>query len=142
MKDFRSQAHLLQAPGAEVLDQHLGAFGQAEQDVDGVRLAQIQGQALLVAGIDLPVAIHPAILPGAQRIALAGGLDLDDLGPEVGQLQAQHVAGDQPRKVEHADARERAQVVGIEAEVHQRVPMGVPGEPTAPGMRSGGAVSR
>ena len=46
--------------------------------------------------------------PVAQRIALAGVLDLDHLGAEVGELQGEHVARDQARQIEHDDAVEGA----------------------------------
>ena len=52
--------------------------------------------------------------PVAQRIALARVLDLDHFGAEVRELQAQHVAGDEAREIEHADAVERAFGVGTE----------------------------
>ena len=52
--------------------------------------------------------------PVAQGIALARILDLDHLGAEIRELQAQHVAGDEPRQIEHADAVERALGVGTE----------------------------
>ena len=39
---------------------------------------------------------------------LPGSFDLDHLGAEVGKLQAEHVAGDEPREIEHANAVERA----------------------------------
>ncbi len=47
------------------------------------------------------------VAPVAQRIA-RGRLDLDDVGAEIGELERQHVAGDQPRQVEHAHAGERS----------------------------------
>jgi hypothetical protein len=49
----------------------------------------------------------PGDPPLAQRIAAIRAFDLDHLGAEIGQLQAQHVAGDEPREIEHAHAVER-----------------------------------
>ena len=77
----------------------------------------------------------------AERVA-GLGLELDDLGAEVGELERQHVAGDQAGEVEHAQAVERAGLLGVERGRGQTVAIGVTGEPTAPGRRSGGAVRR
>ena len=45
--------------------------------------------------------------PGAQRVADFRVLDLDDLGALVGQLQADHVAGDQAGQVYDPDPVQR-----------------------------------
>jgi hypothetical protein len=109
-----ADAHGLERARAEALDEHLRAGREPLEQVPALRLAQGERHALLVAGVDLPVSADPVDLPVAQRVALAGILDLDHLGAEVGELQAQHVAGHQPRQVEHADAVERAPGVGME----------------------------
>src|ERR1700693_5222312 len=43
-------------------------------------------------------------------------LDLDDGGAEIGELERQHVAGDQAREIEHAHAVERAPGARIETD--------------------------
>ncbi len=53
-----------------------------------------------------------AVTPVAQRVA-RGRLDLDDVGAEIGELEGKHVAGDEPRQVEHAHAGERPGGGGI-----------------------------
>ena len=68
--------------------------------------AQIQRQRPLVAPIDLPEQRVPLVLPLPQRIALRR-LDLDDVGAEIAKLQAEHIAGDEPRQVHDADAAQR-----------------------------------
>src|SRR5690349_8182223 len=52
--------------------------------------------------------------PVAQRVAALRVLDLDDLGAVIGELQAQHVAGDEARQVDRADALERPVGIGCE----------------------------
>ena len=110
----RREAHLFERAGAEILDQHLGGRDQVEQQLAAARRAQAQRDALLVAGVELPVDADPVRLPGAQRVALAGILDLDDLGAEIGELRRDRVAGDEPRHVDDPDAVERAGGIGLE----------------------------
>ena len=70
-------------------------------------MAQVENNGTLVAGVGLPVQLMAAIAPIAQGIAV-GRLHLDDVGPEIGKLEGEHVAGDQTREIEHAQVRERA----------------------------------
>ena len=112
VQHVRPEPHLLQRAGAVVLDQHLRRRQQVEQYVASCLRPQVQRQALLVPRIDFPVQALALPAPGAQRIADFGVLDLDDLGALVGELQADHVAGDQARQVHHADAGQRHRGVG------------------------------
>jgi hypothetical protein len=57
-----------------------------------------------------------AVAPVAQRVARRR-LDLDDVGAEIGELEREHVAGDEPRQIEHAHAGERSGGVGLEREL-------------------------
>src|SRR5262249_5385227 len=68
----------------------------------------------------LPIGRDTLDAPIAQRIALLRILDLDDLGAEIGELQAQHVAGDEPRQVDDPDPVERPQGIGRKS-FHYRV---------------------
>ena len=52
--------------------------------------------------------------PRAQGVADFGVLDLDHLGALIGELQADHVAGDEAGKVHHADAGQGHRGVGFE----------------------------
>ena len=119
-----AEAHPLERAGAVVLDQHLRALGERQQQLLGAGLAQVQRHALLVAGVLLPEQRVALDAPMAQGIALVGVLDLDDLGAEVGELEGDHVAGDQPRQVEHGDAVERAG--GVRSERDHGRPWGWP----------------
>ncbi len=78
------------------------------------RRAQVQRHALFVARIDLPVDADPVGLPGAQRVAPFRVLDLDHLGAEIGELQADHVARHEPRHVDDPHPVERAPRLGLE----------------------------
>jgi hypothetical protein len=108
VQDLGPEPHRLERAGAEILDQHARAAGEAEQQFAPARLAQGKRQALLVARIELPMDADAVRLPGAQRVAPLRVLDLDHLGAEIGQLQADHVAGNQPRQVDDPDPVERA----------------------------------
>jgi len=80
------KSHLFERAGAEIVDQHLAARDQIEQQVAAAPVAQPQRDALLVAGIELPMDANAVRLPGAQRIALHRIFDLHDLGAEIGEL--------------------------------------------------------
>ena len=56
----------------------------------------------------------------ARVVAGAGVLDLDDVGAEVGEVERADRAGQEPRQVEHADARERGRVVRVAVRVAVR----------------------
>ena len=89
---LRAETHRLKRPRAEILDQHLGGGSEVEQQLAPPRFPEAQCEALLVARIDLPVDADTVGLPGAQRVALLRVLDLDHLGAEIGELEADHVA--------------------------------------------------
>ena len=95
MQNFRPEADLLERARAEILDQHLARRRQIEQQFAPFCLAQRQRDALLVAGVELPMDADAVGLPGAQRIALLGVLDLQHLGAEIGELRGHRIAGDQ-----------------------------------------------
>jgi hypothetical protein len=99
------EAHLLQRVGAEALHQDGGRFDELQQQRDRLGLAQLEREALLVAGVELPVQLHAFRAPRAQRVARLG-LDLDHFGAEIGEHAREGVAGHQPREVEDANASE------------------------------------
>ena len=109
------EAHLLQRAGAKVLDEHVGRGDEPQQRILGGGVAQVEHERALVARVGLPVQREAGVAPVAQRIARRR-LDLDHVGAEVGELQRQHVAGDQARQIEHADAVERAARGRVEAD--------------------------
>src|SRR5205823_2283268 len=85
-------------------------------------IAQAQRDALLVAGVELPMDADALALPGAQRVALRRVFDLQDLGAEIGELRRDRVAGNQPRQVDDPDAVERTGDVGFERFFRQAHP--------------------
>src|SRR5262249_32134025 len=89
---------------AQELDEQPLALGHAQVERDQPLAAALHGPPERVA-VDLPGA------PRAQGVELAGRLDLDDLGAEVGQ----HPAGERPRDegphLDDAQPRERLPLV-------------------------------
>ena len=90
--------------GPEVLDDHVAALGQIEDQVDALGSGQVDRQeplAHVLAGEQHRQAA-PAGVAGAQQVAL-GRLDLEHLGPEVGQHPGARRAGHDPGEVEDPD---------------------------------------
>ncbi len=114
VQDLGAKPHRLERARAEILDQHLRAGEQIAQQRAPARLFEVERHALLVARIDLPVDADAARLPGSQRIALVRILDLDDLGTEIGKLQAQHIAGNEARNIDDPYSVERTGGPGLE----------------------------
>ena len=88
----------------EILDQHIGLFEQLHQDLTALGRIGIERQALLVA-------IEVAEEAGAEAAQLARAvavdrLDLDHLGPEVGQDHAAGRPQDRVGEFDDADALE------------------------------------
>lgn len=102
-QNVASEAEPLQHPGPVALHQNLGVLGEAHQGVPAILGPDIERDALLVAGIHLPVQRHAVIEPVAQGVAATGFLNLEHLGAEVGKLQREHVSGYEARQVQHPD---------------------------------------
>src|SRR5712691_3409180 len=113
MQPRGGELHRLERARPKILDEYMGAGEESQQQRLPLGVAQIERHALLVAGIDLPMHADAVHAPIAQRIAFGRILDLHDFGPEVGELQAQHVAGYQPRQIEHPNAVEWTPPVGM-----------------------------
>ena len=86
------EAEPVQDPGAEVLDEHVGALHQLPEDPLPVLGLQVQGDGLLVAvageevgGLRVVGRAHEGRSPAAGVVARAGVLDLDHPGAEVGE---------------------------------------------------------
>ena len=94
--------------------------GRAEHGVEGKRpgpgepsgARQVDSKRGLVAvdGIEIGRAAGVVVgrAPGTGVIAAAGALDLDHLGPEVGEQHRRERAGEHAREIEDAQARQRA----------------------------------
>src|SRR6266566_1156148 len=112
-KQVRAERHLLERAGAEILDEHVGALGEPQQRLLPARDAQIEHDRALVAGVNLPEQRLAVVEPIAQRVAVRR-LDLGHFGAEIGELQREHVAGDEPRQIDDAHALERPALGWIE----------------------------
>ncbi len=105
----------VQHAGAEALEQHVGLAHEPQQhlaprlrlEVDADRaLVAVQREEQRRAG----ALLRPLVVRRrpAHVVAQPGVLDLQHVGAEVGQQPRAEPARQQPRQVEHADARERA----------------------------------
>ena len=123
----RAEAHLLERSHAEALEEDIGGAHQLAQDLLALLRAQVEGQALLVPRIDLPVGtdalrmVGPGLMPGTQRVALLRVLDLQHLRAEIGQGKRHHVARHEAAQVQHANpvegtTRRRIEAAGLEGE--------------------------
>jgi hypothetical protein len=106
----RPEPPALHGAGAEVLDQHVGVGRQSAHDVLRGRVFQVQRHRALVARLHLPpdrgaVFEQP---PFAQRVARAGGFDLDHIGAEIRQRLGRERPGDQLPEFEDLEAGKRA----------------------------------
>jgi hypothetical protein len=88
---------------AEVVDDEVGADGEAPRQVLPARVVQVDH--------DAPLAAHERAREAAAAVAEVGAaavLDPDHVGAEVGEDARRDGAGDDPGEVEDADAVERA----------------------------------
>ena len=94
----RAEAPALQRARPEVLQQHVGPFGEPADQILAAGIAQVDGDRLLVPRHHRPPQRHPVRLlpaPLPHRVALPGLLDLDDLRAEVAEQLAAERAGEQ-----------------------------------------------
>ena len=99
-----TQVPLLQCAGPEVLDDDVAALGEVTEEFPTAGRAQIERDALLVAGVHRPeemMSVDLGLPPGADRIRRAGWLDLDDLGAHVAEQSGGERPGDQRADFEH-----------------------------------------
>src|SRR6185295_1064250 len=99
------QPHALDHARSEVLGEHVGAVDEPHQHRLPARVLEIQGDRALVAVVVEIVRRHAAAPVGdvAGEIALEA-LDLDDVGPLVGEEHGGRGAGNDARQVDYADA--------------------------------------
>ena len=108
-----AQPPFLHRARLEVLDQHVGAFEQAQQHRLALRLAKVQRQRALVA-VDADevagVALVERRAPVAHLVALRR-LDLDHLGAVVRQDHRAVGAAEHPGQVDDLDPGQRARAI-------------------------------
>src|SRR4030095_16043534 len=91
--------------GPEVLQHDVGLCHEGREDFLALGAAQVQADALLAAAVDGEIDALSADHGGMPPCFLAAEwLDLDDLGPEVGQEHAAAGPRLEPRPLENADA--------------------------------------
>ena len=103
------QTPLLQGVGAEVDDDDVGLARKLFEDLAALLAVEVQGQALTIAGDHLPPYRH--IAPQRRDVAhvVALGLfDLDHFRAVFGQQRTRIGGGEERRRIEDADAAERA----------------------------------
>ena len=104
------QPPLVELAGPEVLEHDVALLRQPRRDLAGRLLAQVEHDRSLVAADARPpeavaVAGHA---PSPHRVAVAGRLDLDDVGAVVAEQLARERTGDEVAQLEDADAVERS----------------------------------
>src|SRR6185295_11851572 len=99
------QPHALDNARPEVLDEHVGAVDEPHQHRLPARVLQVEGNRALVPVVVEIVRRHAAAPVGdvAGEVALEA-LDLDDVGPLVGEEHGGRRAGDDAGQVDDADA--------------------------------------
>ena len=83
-------------------------------------------------------------LPGAQRVAASGLLDLQHFRAKIRELEADHIAGNQARHVDHSHAVERAGRFRFERflrHAHRSTPIAQASEPLTLPAQAGDARS-
>ena len=99
-----AHAQLLRHAGPEVLDVHVRRLHQLVQALAVGLLLGVERDAALVAVVGLEMRAVEAALEGAERVARARLLDLDDVGAQVAQHHAAGRPGDERALLEHAHA--------------------------------------
>ena len=100
--------------GAEVLVHHVGPAAETLGDGEGLRLAQVEGDAELawvdvgVVGGAVAAGLAPEGRPDARAVEAVVGLDLDHRGAVDGEHLGDERPGDGPSEVGHLHPVERA----------------------------------
>ncbi len=119
-EDVRAEPELLGEAGAQALEEHVGAVGEAQERVAPARVTEGQPERALARvrrEEHRPLAVPERRAPGARVVARVRPLDLDDVGAQRSQDLRAVRARDRRRHVEHARPLERP-VHGA----HHRVP--------------------
>jgi hypothetical protein len=104
------QAQPLGDAAAIGFDHDVGPLSQAHERGPSLGARQVEGDAALVAvdgDEDRALAAEVGAVGGARGVADGGLLDLDDVGPHVGQIHSAGGAGDEVRELEDAIAGQR-----------------------------------
>src|SRR5262249_23476612 len=104
-----AETETIHRAGTEILDQHVALARQASQDLDAVTGLEIQRHALLAAvdRHEIRRFTQDERRPLPRVVALAGLLDLDDLGAHVAQHHGRERPGQHAGEIEHANTLKR-----------------------------------
>ena len=105
-EDVISQSKLLHDAGPVILEQHVGAGDELEQDRSALVRAQVELNAALAAIVGDEIRTVLLAAKGPERIAALRMLDLDHLRAEVGQHHARKRSRDHGAQLDHAHALE------------------------------------
>jgi hypothetical protein len=107
-QDVPAEAPFFERAGHVILDQDVGVTTEAPEQRLSAAVREVQRDRALAACIHLPPQLTAIAEPGAQGIAAARVLDLDDVRAVVGQGRREDAPGDQARAVDDPKTRERA----------------------------------
>lgn len=127
-----TQTPLLQRAGPETLDHHVGGLDQLQEQLLPAWVAQVEGDAALVAGMDGPeevVTVQLGLAPVPQRVRPVGCLDLDHVGAMICQQPSAERAGDEGPELQDPDAVEGGRGDRI---IGHPLTLGTPGRPRYP----------
>ena len=113
MQLVRPKSPTLHYTRAEPFDQDVGLLSQFLQYFLACGMGQVEGNGLLVAGVDFPPegnTVHERP-PVAQRVSGSGPFHLNDLGAEVGHQAAGSSSGNDDGEVQYLQAAERTWLV-------------------------------
>ena len=102
-----ARAKLFSDARTEVLDEDIGAFDERVEDGQIFGCLRIQRDGALVAIVGLKMGAVETALERAERVALAGTLDLDHIGTEIGQLHRSGGTSDVGPHFHHKDVLQR-----------------------------------
>ena len=106
-----AEADAVEDAGPEVLEHDVASRCQIGHEIAARLGAEVDGDAALAAILlrEVDGQTADARLCGSSEVAL-GRLDLDDVGPQIGECLAAGRAGEHTRQVEHSHTGERARV--------------------------------
>jgi hypothetical protein len=109
VEDVGAKVPALERAGTKALDEHVGLGGEPLHERLPLGRAEVESDGPLVAADHLPPERRPALLIAvvADRIVGLRMLDLDDVGPEVGQHRGGQRAGEERRGLEDPQAGQR-----------------------------------
>ena len=98
--------------GPVVLGDDVGFFDELHENLQAVRILQVQREAALVAVQVLEVGAGALAAPAVGEIESGRRLDLDDVGAPVGELAHCGGTGTHAGQVDYTEARQRAAALG------------------------------